>query len=338
MEKEYEYTVCTRCMTFNHAPYIEDTLKGFAIQKVSFPVVYCIIDDASTDGEQDLLRKWADDNLDFDDIEARHENLDYGELYVAPFRGEKAFLFSILLLRENHYRKKPKLPYIAEWNDNAKYFALCEGDDYWIDPLKLQKQVDFLEKFPEYGMCYTQVKYLVDNKLGLKSYGGPSEDLDDLLLKNNTIPTVTTLFRSDLDKQYINVITPRIRKWKMGDYPRWLWFAAESKIHFESEVTAVYRILPESASHSSSFDKSLMFTKSFYDIKFFFNERYSLDYEEKLKRSYHTHIMYKTSSFGDFSKTRKEFLIAIKEDIRSLLCFRNFYYLVLALVKRKTII
>ena len=53
MESEYKYMACTQCMTYNHSPYILETLKGFAIQQTSFPIVFCVIDDASPDGEAD---------------------------------------------------------------------------------------------------------------------------------------------------------------------------------------------------------------------------------------------------------------------------------------------
>ena len=56
MEQNYKYMVVTKCMTYNQSKFICDTLKGFEMQATTFPVVYCIVDDASTDGEQGLLQ------------------------------------------------------------------------------------------------------------------------------------------------------------------------------------------------------------------------------------------------------------------------------------------
>ena len=147
--------VTTQCMTYNQVSYIEDTLRGFAIQKTTFPALFIIVDDASTDGESDLLRNWANSNLN-----PSLEWIDkpYGQLVEAQFNSNPLLTFVILLLNENHYqtgRNLIKNSYITEWTEKARYGAICEGDDYWIDPLKLQKQVDFMESHPEYSMCHT---------------------------------------------------------------------------------------------------------------------------------------------------------------------------------------
>jgi glycosyltransferase involved in cell wall biosynthesis len=84
MDERYTYLVATRCFTYNHAPYIDDTLQGFAIQQTSFPVVSVIIDDASPDGEQDILRSWAKQNLALDEEGFAYDRaMDYGELFFA---------------------------------------------------------------------------------------------------------------------------------------------------------------------------------------------------------------------------------------------------------------
>ena len=155
---EYKIMVATRCFTYNHAPYIEDALRGFAMQETSFPVVYIIVDDASVDGEQDVLKKWAGENLVCPEGTELWQETPYGQLAVATLRGKSKSTFVILLLAKNHCstgNSSLKFEYIAEWYDNAKYKALCEGDDYWIDSKKLQMQIDFLEKHPEYVMCHT---------------------------------------------------------------------------------------------------------------------------------------------------------------------------------------
>lgn len=168
MGTDNKYMVATRCYTFNHAPYIEQTLKGFAMQETTFPVVYCIVDDASTDGEQRVLREWADKNLSMCEKSVsciRKE--EYGEVMVSHYKENKNVIFVIILLKENHYKqKKSKLQYVSEWLNNSKYHALCEGDDYWTDPYKLQIQVSFLENHIDYSICSHRIlKYDEDTKV-----------------------------------------------------------------------------------------------------------------------------------------------------------------------------
>lgn len=128
---QQDYMVVVQCSTYNHEKYIEDALKGFVMQKTNFSFCALVTDDCSTDGTADIIKKYA---AEYPDI-------------IIP-----------ILLGENHMQhKKSRDPYIGPWHKRAKYFAICEGDDYWTDPMKLQKQVDFLEEHNEYGFVGTNV-------------------------------------------------------------------------------------------------------------------------------------------------------------------------------------
>lgn len=144
---EAKFLVRVSCMTYNHSPYIVDAMNGFTMQETTFPYVCTIVDDASTDGEQDVIKKYLGEYFDLQDNSvARKEETDDYSLTFARHKSNMNCFFAVLYLKYNHYSiKKSKMPYIAEWNDNVKYIAMCEGDDYWIDPLKLQKQVDIME-------------------------------------------------------------------------------------------------------------------------------------------------------------------------------------------------
>lgn len=153
------WMVCVICTTYNQSGYIIDALDGFVMQQTVFPFVCCIVDDASTDGEQEVIRKYVNENFDIQDISiAFDKDVDYGHVSFAQHKTNNNCYFAVIYLKENHYRKKSKKPYIKEWEDNAKYIALCEGDDYWTDPMKLQKQVEFLEEHPEYSLCCHRYK------------------------------------------------------------------------------------------------------------------------------------------------------------------------------------
>ena len=152
--------VCTRCSTYNQASYILDALNGFAMQETTFPVVSVIVDDASTDNEPQVILDYFNENFAVNDASvAYQEETDYGRIFYAQHKKNKNCYFAILLLKENHYsQRKSKRPYLSRWQDNAKYIALCEGDDYWTNPHKLQKQVDFLELHPDYSLCCHRFK------------------------------------------------------------------------------------------------------------------------------------------------------------------------------------
>ena len=153
MKKKDTYTVATLCYTYNQASYIEDALNGFAIQNTSFPVVFIIIDDASTDGEQGILRDWSNANLVcIKEAGCYTEEKPYGTVLFLRHKDKENSFFVLLLLSKNLYRRPDlKLSYIKEWYDDAKYFAFCEGDDYWTNPNKLQIQVDFLDNHKDYS-------------------------------------------------------------------------------------------------------------------------------------------------------------------------------------------
>lgn len=202
--------VATRCMTYNHASYIEDALHGFSIQDTSFPAVYIAIDDASTDGEQDIIINWAINNLNTVKGGDLWQKMPYGKIAIGTLKDKPMSHFVLLLLSENHHQKGEKIKkmsYVAEWNNNAKYLATCEGDDYWIDDNKLQKQVDFLEQHPDYSFCVHNFKryqekegvftegyrYKDDFTIGIKEYlqYWPTHPMTSLI-KSTAVPSMET--------------------------------------------------------------------------------------------------------------------------------------------------
>lgn len=129
--------VAIDCRTYNQEKYIGDTLEGFVMQKTNFPYVAIVHDDASTDDTAQIIKQYAEKYPDI----------------IKP-----------IIETENQYSKADgsltRVLKEACRNTNAKYIALCEGDDYWTDPNKLQLQVDFLEYNPEYSMCFHKVDIL----------------------------------------------------------------------------------------------------------------------------------------------------------------------------------
>ena len=153
------YKLYVRCYTYNHASYIVDAMNGFTMQQTDFPFVCIIVDDASTDGEPDVIKKYLSDCFDLNsDCARRNEETSDYYLYFARHKQNSNCFFAVYFLKYNHYKKKPKYTYFKGWTSSVKYVALCEGDDYWTDSLKLQKQVDFLDTHPDYGLCCHRFK------------------------------------------------------------------------------------------------------------------------------------------------------------------------------------
>lgn len=243
--------VAIRCITYNHESYIRDALEGFVMQKTNFPFVAIVHDDASTDTTADIIREYAEKYPDI----------------IRP-----------IFETENQYSKagNPLGRIMQEAIElvGAKYVAMCEGDDYWTDPYKLQKQVDFLESHPEYGMCYTKIRrYDQIKSKFIDEWGGPYESFSDLLV-GNTIPTVSVLLRADMIKLYMDDIKPEEQNWKMGDYPKWLYISAKSRIKFLPEITGVYRILNQSASHLVNLSNQIKFIINYREIALYFAQRF----------------------------------------------------------------
>lgn len=119
-----EIIVSISCITYNHAPYIRQCLDGFMMQQTDFAFEVLIHDDASTDGTTDIIKEY----------EAKYPNI------IKPMYEE-----------ENQWVKGRRGSVVFNIpRAKGKYIAMCEGDDYWTDPLKLQKQVDFLEENRDY--------------------------------------------------------------------------------------------------------------------------------------------------------------------------------------------
>lgn len=151
------FLVSIRCYTFNQARYIKQTLDGFVMQQTTFPFVITLMDDASTDGEQDVIIQYIEDHFSTQDTSVYEaKETDFAHIIFARHKNNRNCSIAALLLKENHFsQNKDKLGYLRKWRESARYEAFCEGDDYWTDEKKLQRQVDYMEAHPECGLCYT---------------------------------------------------------------------------------------------------------------------------------------------------------------------------------------
>lgn len=251
IKQEKTIQVSIRCSVYNHEPYLRQCLDGFVMQKTNFAFEAIVHDDASTDKSADIIREYA---------------AKYPDIIKPIYETENQY--------SKHDGSKRRIMNNAICQ-TAKYIAFCEGDDYWTDPLKLQKQFDFLEANPEYGMVHTKTEVYHQASMRQVGYAGSTFNAEtgDIIIRN-TITTLTVMIRKCIMLEYINEIKPEVRGWKMGDYPLWIYCYIKSKIKFIDQITGVYRILPESASHSNDCDKIIEFKLSVIDIQKFYIDKY----------------------------------------------------------------
>ena len=183
------------CTTYNHEQYIGNAIEGFLMQKTKFPFEIIIHDDASQDNTAKIIKKYAN----------QFPNL------IVP-----------ILQKENKYSKKEKVlqKYVLP-KARGEYIALCEGDDYWTDPDKLQKQIDTMKKFPKCNFSFHQScsKSLKTQKIKIINNYGKNNKIfyakDAILGGGNFCPTASIIFKKDLLHQrpgfFLDVC--------VGDYP-----------------------------------------------------------------------------------------------------------------------
>ena len=211
--------VSIQCITYNQERYIRDCLEGFVMQQTNFRFEAIVHDDASTDGTAAIVREYAEK---------------YPEI-IKP-----------ILETENQYSKGDgSLRRIMDGSSKGKYIAFCEGDDYWIDPLKLQKQVDFLESHPEYSMCWTDACQEEPN--GERSpYNRYPEScqspMEDIIEKGGGfIATCSIMVRREVRTE----MPTEARNWPVGDYPMQMWGGWVGKVWYIKDQTCVYLFMAQ---------------------------------------------------------------------------------------------
>ena len=215
MRKESNLTkpLLSVCLiTYNHVKYIEQAIEGVLMQQTDFSFDLIIADDFSIDGTREIV-------------------INYKKKYPA--------LIKLILQQKNVGAAQNWIELIT--TPSAKYIAYFEGDDYWTDPLKLQKQVDFLEANNDYAICFHRVHELrTGEDIRLSTLNNSTEEetytVEDLAV-DNFIHTPSVIFRNDLIKKFPDwfVDSP------VGDYPLHMLNARFGKIKYFPECMAVYR-------------------------------------------------------------------------------------------------
>lgn len=208
--------VHTRTMTYNHENFIRDCIEGILIQKTTFPVQVLIHDDASCDKTASIIKEY--------ELKYPH-------------------LIKVFYQEENSYSSPDKIKKREMFNSwrIGKYEALCEGDDYWINPLKLQKQVELLEQNPQCSICFHSTLIKTKSKEYVVHNHGNSNkifDSDKLISGEINMWTASILVKTDIVKS----IPTKLNKLRYGDVRLKIWAASKGCVAYVGgEPMSVYR-------------------------------------------------------------------------------------------------
>ena len=233
--KEIKPLVAIHCLVYNHEPYLKRCLDSFVMQQTNFAFVAIVHEDASKDNSAAIIREY----------EQKYPDI------IRP-----------IYETENQYsRPDGKLIFIMQdaiLATGAKYVAICEGDDFWTDPFKLQKQVDILERDPQLMAVVTDTCVvdregnIITRKLGNavpENKEGKYTLRDFFSVPQHRYTTATIMYSTrhyeEVNKKLLYTISPYL-----GDWQLWIILHSYGAFYYLDEVTAAYRINPKSLTHT----------------------------------------------------------------------------------------
>ena len=220
-ENNGEIMVSVYFPTYNHSKYIERALKGILEQNTTFLYEVLIHDDASTDGTQEIIRRY----------QGRHS-----DKIIAVLRKENQF-------SKGYEAVAPGMIRMAR----GKYLAVCEGDDYWCSPNKLQLQVDYMERHPKCKLCFHEARMkkeknevFIDNYCWNEKYfKGSAEYSFEDMVRLESIPTAASMYRREILLDMPDLSSPRV---KIGDIQKELYATHFGYAYCISGKMCVYNI------------------------------------------------------------------------------------------------
>jgi len=256
-----KYLVSICCTTYNHQKYIAKTLDGFLMQKTNFPFEVLIHDDASTDETQEIIKKYQN----------KYTNI------IFP-----------IFQKENQYSKGIKTinPMFNFNRARGEYIAICEGDDYWTDENKLQKQVNCFKENPEISECFHPVFIVNEKGDEIDNYYGPPiikkfYTTEELLLYGNFIPTSSIMIK----KENMQDLPFWFLKMPVGDWPLNVLSSMKGKVRMINEKMSVWRKHDKGVfSLKDDYYKLLIELRSLYIYRAGFNKKYKKIINNRVSR------------------------------------------------------
>ena len=211
------------CTAYNHEKYIADALDSILMQKTRYPFEVLAHDDASTDHTADIIRKY-----------------------------EKAYpdIVKPIYQAENQYSKNRHVGYnFNTLRAKGKYMAICEGDDYWTDPLKLQKQIDYMEANPKCSLC-THAARVVTREKKVVGYLNPSAKDRNFNTEDVLNGGGGGLFATNsmvYPRKLVEKLPDFYRNSPIGDFPLMLLLSISGEIHYIAQTMSDYRFMTENS-------------------------------------------------------------------------------------------
>lgn len=307
--------VSVNIVTYNQEVHIRNAIEGVLIQECDFPFELVIGDDFSTDRTREILKE-------------------YQKKYPDKIR---------LILWDNHVGGKKNF-ITVNYLCRGKYIAICEGDDYWINPKKLQMQVEIMEREPDVGLVHggviiynfetkTNKRDLHANfKYEINYFGKNNKFIENYLSLSNKIPhiyTSTVCMRKDILLRIYNENPDDFSdEFLMGDLQLWLEASRMCRFHYINELLATYNILPESVSNPKDISKLIKFCMSSLNIRLHIINKYNLnnDIKHQVIERYITRLL--NLSFRDMNVEIADYCHSALKNINGRLNIRqNLLYL-----------
>lgn len=283
--------VSINCITYNHEDYISDAIEGFLMQKTNFDFEILIGEDCSRDKTKEIVEK-------------------YMKKYPEKIK--------LVTSEENVGARKNFLRLIK--NARGKYIAQCEGDDYWTDPYKLQKQVDYLEKHPDCTLCFHAAEVVQENgesngevvrpykKTGISS-------MEDIITGGGGFcPTASLIY----PKKLMDNPPDFFKNAHVGDYALQMMITSQGYAYYIDEVMSAYRIGGKS-SWTTQLNKEVNLTEKYIKVK---------NGDIKLLEDFNKYTNYKYSAVVEENISKKDFeILILKNKISEIkkIEYRTFY-------------
>jgi len=254
------------CMiTYNHELFIKDAIEGVLMQQTSFPKKLIIGEDCSSDNTRSICEEYQKRFPHIIELLPSNRNIGMTANFIRTLQACK-----------------------------GKYIAICEGDDYWNDPNKIQKQVDFLDKNEDYILCHHDAIVYEESGRGLTNdrimnLDSEIDHTTEDLVALNRVSTLTVVFRNNFIKEYPDYFFSFIT----ADWPLWIMLSKYGKLKYLPFIGSVYRVHNNSvtsikrASNIITRRKNMIrfyngYVYIFQNLKSYFDGKYDIEFDKQI--------------------------------------------------------